>query len=61
MFICYSEHGELALVKPDPQKFNIVSQTEVSLGSLEHWSYPVIHKGIMYLRHGDVLIAYKVN
>ena len=61
MFICYSEQGELALVKPDPEQFNIVSQTKVSLGSYEHWSHPVIHDGIMYLRHGDVLIVYKIT
>jgi outer membrane protein assembly factor BamB len=61
MLICYSERGELALVQPDPEQFNIISQTRVELGSLEHWSHPVIHEGIMYLRHGDALIAYKIT
>jgi len=61
MLICYSERGELALVQPDSKEFNIVSQTRVTLGTNEHWSHPVIFNNILYLRHGDVLIAYKIT
>jgi len=31
------------------------------LGSEQHWAHPVINKGILYVRHGNVLIAYKIS
>lgn len=58
---CYSDRGELALVNVTPQKFDLVSQTRVTKGSEQHWAHPVIHNGILYLRHGKALIAYKVK
>ncbi|WP_319590958.1 PQQ-binding-like beta-propeller repeat protein [uncultured Draconibacterium sp.] len=61
MLYCYSERGELALVKATPDGFNIVSQTKVELGSAQHWAHPVINKGRLFVRHGDVLIAYKIK
>jgi outer membrane protein assembly factor BamB len=61
MLYCYSERGELALVKADPSGFNIISKTKVTLGSEQHWAHPVINNGILYVRHGDALIAYKIK
>jgi outer membrane protein assembly factor BamB len=61
MLYCYSETGVMGLVKPDPNKFDLVSSFKVALGTGEHWAHPVIHQGILYLRHGDTLIAYKIN
>ena len=61
MLYCYSERGELALVKADPSGFQIVSQTRVMLGSEQHWAHPMIHDGVLYVRHGKALIAYKVK
>ena len=61
MLYCYSERGELALVKADPSGFQVVSQTRVTLGSEQHWAHPMIHEGVLYVRHGKAIIAYKVN
>jgi outer membrane protein assembly factor BamB len=61
MLYCYSEQGELALVKADPEKFNIVSKTSVEKGSEQHWAHPVIHEGVLYLRHGNALLAYRIK
>ena len=58
---CYSERGELALVEANPEKFNIISETKVNMGSAQHWSHPVINDGRLYLRHGNVLMAYKIK
>jgi hypothetical protein len=49
------------LVKPNPNKFELVSSFAVTLGTGEHWAHPVIHEGVMYLRHGDALMAYKIK
>lgn len=58
---CYSEQGELALVNVRPDKFDLVSKTRVTLGSEQHWAHPVIDNGVLYLRHGKTLIAYRVK
>jgi len=61
MLYCYSEKGTMNLVKPNPEKFELVSSFKVTLGTNQHWAHPVIHKGVMFLRHGDTLMAYKVK
>jgi hypothetical protein len=30
-------------------------------GTKEHFAHPVINRGILYQRHGDVLIAYDIR
>ena len=61
MLYCYSQRGELALVRPDPTGFNVVSETRVTKGSEQHWAHPVIYDGVLYVRHGRALVAYKVK
>jgi len=57
----YSQRGELALVNVNPEKFDLVSQTKVTHGSAQHWAHPVIHNGVLYVRHGEALVAYKIK
>ena len=61
MLYCYSEKGTMNMVKPNPEEFELVSSFKVPLGTGPHWAHPVIHKGILYLRHGDALMAYSVK
>ncbi len=61
MLYCYSQRAELALVAPDPSGFKVVSNTKVAKGSEQHWAHPVIYDGVLYVRHGKALIAYKVK
>jgi outer membrane protein assembly factor BamB len=61
LLYCYSEKGEMALVKPNPEKFEIISKFPVTLGTEQHWAHPVIYKGVLYVRHGDTLMAYKIT
>ena len=60
MLYCYSDRGEIALVKPTAEQFEIVSRFSVTLGTNQHWAHPVIYQGVMYVRHGDTLMAYKI-
>jgi len=57
----YTHRGELALVKPDPEKLHVISQTKVTHGTGQHLSQPVIHQGILYVRHGNIMIAYELK
>lgn len=61
LLYCYTDKGEMLLVKATPEKFDIVSRFPVTLGTAQHWAHPVLHKGVMYVRHGDALMAYKVK
>ena len=61
MLYVYSDNGTMNLVKPNPEKTELVSSFKVTLGTREHWTHPVIHQGVLYLRHGDTLMAYKVK
>ncbi len=58
---CYSEQGELAMMKPLPEEFEVRGRARVTLGSGTHWAHPVIHEGKLYIRHGNVLIVYKIK
>lgn len=60
-FILYTERGDLVLAKPNPEKLDIISKTKVELGNDMHWAHPVVHNGILYVRHGNSLIAYKIS
>ncbi len=59
---CYEEkNGNLALVKPNPEKFDIVSTFKVEKGEGPHWAHPSIFDGKLYIRHGENLMVYKIS
>ena len=59
--IGYSEKGELFLAEANPSGLKVNGKTKVTLGSDQHWAHQVIDKGILYVRHGKALIAYKIS
>jgi outer membrane protein assembly factor BamB len=61
LFYCYTDKGEMALVKATPEKFEIISQFMIEKGTDQHWAHPVIYRGVLYVRHGDSLMAYKIK
>jgi outer membrane protein assembly factor BamB len=58
---CYSERGDLVLMKPLLTEFKVLGRTKVNVGSGPHWAHPVIDEGKLYIRHGNALIAYKIK
>jgi outer membrane protein assembly factor BamB len=62
MLYCYDEKkGNLALVKANPEKFEIISSYKIPYGRGPYWSHPVIKDGIIYVRHGNALMAYDLK
>jgi outer membrane protein assembly factor BamB len=62
MLYCQEEKtGNIALVKADPTKFEVTSSFKIPFGKGPFWAHPVICNGIMYLRHGSALMAYKIR
>ena len=61
MLYCYTDRGDMALVKPTPEKFEVISKFRITKGTDQHWAHPVIFKGVLYVRHGDTLMAYTIK
>jgi len=62
MLYLYEEKGgHVALVKPTPEKLEVVSSFKVTDGSGPHWAHPFISGGKLYLRHGEVLMVYDIR
>ncbi len=62
MLYFYEEKtGFAGLVKPNPEKFELISNFKVKSGSGPYWAHPVIHNGVLYLRHGEALMAYDIK
>jgi hypothetical protein len=61
MLYYYNQKGDLMLLSFNQGKIEKVSSFKVRKGTLEHFSHPVINKGVLYQRHGKVLIAYDIK
>jgi outer membrane protein assembly factor BamB len=60
MLYCYSEGGEVALVKPENNQMKMVSKFKVPYGEKQHWAHLVIHNKKLYVRHGSSLMVYSI-
>jgi outer membrane protein assembly factor BamB len=57
---CFDEKGgQLGMVKANPEKFELTGSVKIGLGKGPFWAHPAIYNGMILVRHGDVLIAYK--
>ncbi|MHC4633055.1 MAG: outer membrane protein assembly factor BamB family protein [Planctomycetota bacterium] len=62
MLYCYDGNtGDVALVKPSPKRFEIVSSFRITQGDGKHWAHPAVSDGRLYIRHGDALMAYDIK
>ncbi len=62
MLYSYEERrGNVGLVRPNRYSFDVVSEFRLTGGHGPHWAHPVIHDGILYLRHGPLLRAYNIR
>ena len=61
MLYLYNEKGQVGLFKPNGPEMDQVSSFKLTRGTKAHFSHPVICNGIMYIRHGKSLLAYKIK
>ncbi|MCB8998780.1 MAG: PQQ-like beta-propeller repeat protein [Bacteroidales bacterium] len=61
MLYYYTDTGKLKLVSVDKGKMKEISSFQITKGSMQHFSHPVIQNGILYLRHGNSLMAYNIR
>ena len=61
LFLYEERRGNVAMVEADPTEFKLISEFRHEKGSGPNWAHPVIHNGILYIRHGKELAAYKIG
>ncbi len=61
MLYYYTQKGEMNLLSIDEGKMTRISSFRISEGTMQHFAHPVINKGILYQRHGDVLLAFDIR
>lgn len=53
--------GAVSLLEVSPKGYKVHGQFPVKTGSGPHWAHPVVANGVLYIRHGEVLMAYDVK
>jgi outer membrane protein assembly factor BamB len=61
LFYLYGENGKMSLVKATPTGFETISSFEITLGDDKHWAHPVVSNGVLYVRHGDTIMAFDIR
>jgi len=61
MLYYYTQKGDLMLLSYNQGKIKEVSSFRIRKGNAQHFAHPVINKGILYQRHGNVLMAFDIR
>lgn len=57
----YNQRGQMYLISYEEGKMNVLSSFKISKGTRHHFSHPVIHRGVLYQRRGDAMMAYDIR
>ncbi|WP_299577078.1 PQQ-binding-like beta-propeller repeat protein [uncultured Sunxiuqinia sp.] len=57
----YGDKGTISLLEASAEGLRTRSSFKLTKGSKEHFAHPVIHGGLLYLRHGNYLGAYQIQ
>jgi outer membrane protein assembly factor BamB len=61
MLYYYNQKGDMMLLSYSQGKIQKVSSFRIKEGNLQHFSHPVIYKGVLYQRHGNTLMAFDIH
>lgn len=61
LLFCYTDNGYVNLIKGIGSKLEVVSKFKIEKGTKEHFAHPVIANGVLYVRHGNALMAYSIK
>ena len=60
-FIVYGNNGDVSLLNYEKGIVVPGGTFKITKGSKEHFAHPVLANGVLYIRHGGALMAYKVK
>ena len=61
LYIYTEQPGVVGLVRPNKEKFDLVSSFRITEGGGPNWAHPYIRNGKLYIRHGEVLFVYNIK
>jgi len=62
LYVYEEKNGNVGLLKTNPEKFDLISSFKVTQGDAgPFWAHPVIHNGVLYIRHTNALMAYNIK
>jgi len=61
LYILEEKQGNVGLVNPSDEKFDVVSSFQVLKGAGPYWAHPTINNGRLFIRHGDYLAVYSIK
>lgn len=61
LYLYEEKRGNVALAEPSTEKLKIISTFKLNSGAGPHWAHPAIYDGKLFIRHGDVLMIYKIR
>ena len=62
LYIYDEKRGNVGLLRATSEKFDLVSSFQITQGNAgPFWAHPAIHKGILYIRHNNALMAYDIK
>jgi len=61
MLICYTDNGYVNLIKGVGSKLEVAGKFKITKGEKEHFAHPAIANGVLYVRHGNALMAYQIK
>ena len=61
MLYYYNQRGDVHLITQDSTNMEVISQFKMTKGTRQHFAQPVINKGRLFVRHGQVIQAYNIK
>ena len=61
MIYCYSDNGEVHLLDITKSPIEETGTLKIEKGTRHHFARPVIGNGVLYIRHGNALMAYNLK
>lgn len=61
MLYYYTQRGQLKLISFEAGKMEEISSFKISKGTGHHFAHPVIHRGILYQRRGNAMMAFDIR
>ncbi len=61
LYLYEEKNGNVALAMPDKNNLKIISTFKITEGEGPCWAHPSIYNGLLFIRHGDVLMVYNLK
>jgi outer membrane protein assembly factor BamB len=61
LYVIEEKTGNVGLLRPNSEKFDLISSFQLTKGEGPYWSHPVIDKGRLFIRHGEYLGVYSIK